>query len=213
MRGDNCSYNLPLFVVFEGIDGSGKSTLCNMTYEYYNAMSVPVVKLAEPTNGIWGNKIRKLLSGSTMPDAHEQLKLFLLDREEDVRRNILPALTNCKLIIMDRYYYSNIAYQGVSDISPESILTQNIEMGFPKPNRVYLIDIDPEESLKRIVKRNIYNSHDIFERKPFLEKVRKLYLSFTDDSFFIIDGRKTVEESFQCIINDINKSIKLLILG
>ena len=198
--------SLPLFILFEGIDGSGKSTLRDIIFSYYKSIGIPVVKLKEPTDGEWGKKIREMLRGEVLPAAHEQLRLFLLDREDDVKRNILPALKGQKMIIMDRYYYSNAAYQGAFDLSPESILAQNRSKGFPEPSRVYLFDIDPEVALQRIVDRNNIGGREIYERKLFLDRVQEIYLSIADDNFYIVDGRRTIDEIFHLITEDIVKN-------
>ena len=196
---------LPIFIVLEGIDGSGKTTLIERLYSYYYNRNIPVVKLREPTDGVWGIKIKEMLKNDKPPDANEQVNLFLLDREEDVQQNILPALKVGKLILMDRYYYSNAAYQGAFNITPASILTENRNKRFPKPDRVYLIDIDPDDALLRIAARNKSKEEDrdVFEKKHFLQKVRENYLSICDDSFLVLDGSIAVDDLFQSIVDDI----------
>lgn len=84
------------FIVFEGIDGSGKSTLSSMTHEYLINSGVDSIKLFEPTSGKYGSEIRKLLSSATMPDTEKMIDLFILDRETDVAENIIPALGSGK---------------------------------------------------------------------------------------------------------------------
>ena len=91
----------PKFIVFEGIDGSGKSTLSEMLYDYLLSINVPAVKGQEPTDGRWGRQIRKLLKSDTPPPIEEQMKLFLFDREEDAERNIRPRLKDGNLTDRD----------------------------------------------------------------------------------------------------------------
>jgi len=208
--------NLPLFIVFEGIDGSGKSTLIKALSKYYKSKGLPVIDIMEPTKGRYGKKIRELLTGLNSTNAQEQLDLFLLDRADDVKSNILPSLNKNMMLFLDRYYYSNAAYQGASGISPESILAENKNRGFPQPDRVYLIDIDPTIALHRIKKRNkIYNNalnrdciknEEIFEKECFLKKVREIYLSIADKQFIIIDGSRPIEAIIKIIKRDIENN-------
>mgnify|MGYP000844605436 CR=1 FL=1 len=194
---------LPLFIVFEGIDGSGKSTLCDMLYGRCLSRGVGCVLLREPTDGVWGRKIREILSGPETPDPEEQVRLFIMDREDDVRRNILPAMAEKRLIIMDRYYYSNAAYQGAMGIDSKRVLNENIRRGFPAPDRVYFIDVAPGEAIARIQRRNGAGTPDIFEKKAFLESVRGAYLALADERFVFIDGARTPGESITTIMKDI----------
>lgn len=194
---------LPLFILFEGIDGSGKSTLSDLIYQHYKNMGVSTVKLMEPTDGVWGQRIREMLNGTEIPSPEEQLELFLCDREDDMRRNILPSLKRNKMIIMDRYYYSTAAYQGAMGLSPEYVLNENVKRGFPKPDRVYLIDIEPEKSLKRIADRQAGDNGDLFEKRRFLEQVRHIYLSIADESFCILDGDAGIDELSEKVKLDI----------
>ena len=199
----------PLFIVFEGIDGSGKSTQADMLYDHFLAENRPAVRLFEPTQGEWGRKIRSMLSGDEAPDAVEQLRLFIRDREDDVRKNVRPALDAGKIIIMDRYYYSNAAYQGAAGIDPFEIIKENIEMGFPGPDRVYLIDIEPETALERIERRNGSVKRDLFERQHFLAEVRDIYNSIADESFVTIDGTLPADRIFSCVLNDVAENFHL----
>lgn len=178
----------PLFIVFEGIDGSGKTTLADMLFDHYRAGGVPAVRLREPTDGEWGRRIREMLKGEEAPRAEEQLRLFLLDREDDVKRNIRPMMAEKRLILMDRYYFSNAAYQGAAGLPPDTIISENRKRGFPEPDRVYLVDIDPEEALRRIGSRNGGMGKELFEKKFFLERVREIYLSLAGETFRVLDG-------------------------
>lgn len=202
----NMKLRLPLFILFEGIDGSGKSTLTSRLASYYISQEVPVEQLAEPSGGEWGKKIRSLLQGKQSHTAEEQLTLFIKDREDDVARNIVPALESQKMILLDRYYYSNAAYQGALGIDPERILSENRKLKFPEPDRIYLIDITPETALARINKRNPGNGTEIFEKEQFLKRVREIYLSITNERFCIINGSLTIDEEIAQITADIEKN-------
>jgi dTMP kinase len=181
----------PAFIVFEGIDGSGKSTLADTVFSRFSAR-MPAVLLAEPTSGGHGKEIRRLLKEAGSADTMKLLELFILDREEDAAMNIRPALASGKLVIMDRYYHSNAAYQGIGDIGPGEIVAMNLKRGFPVPDRVYLVDLDPKTAMERIHSRK--NGLDFFENSQLLEKIRANYLSLADAGFCVLDGRKSPGE-------------------
>ena len=195
------------FIVFEGIDGCGKSTQCSMLYEFIKSKNIPVQLLYEPTNGEYGQKIRKFLQNQTPISVEEQIHLFIEDRREDYTLNIKPCMDAGTTIVMDRYFYSNAAYQGSDAISPLQIIKQNLNQGFPVPDRVYYIDIDPKEAMNRITARNPSGKTELFEKKTFLEGVRKNFLSIIDghsiDGHFLkVDGHLTADEIFNIIKED-----------
>jgi len=192
----------PLFIVFEGIDGSGKSTQAEKMLEYLRDQQVPCAGMMEPTSGKWGRQIREMLKGETAPHPDEQLRLFLLDREEDVSHNIMPALERGDTVVMDRYYYSNAAYQGASGLSTEYILQENRARKFPEPDRIYYIDLSPEKAIDRITMRNEGRGTEIFEKTPFLHKVRENYLSFRSERFVQIDGDLSADDVFSAVRDD-----------
>lgn len=191
----------PLFIVFEGIDGSGKSTQCDLLFRYAVAQGAPAVRLAEPTAGEWGTRIRAMLKEPAMAPAEEQLRLFLLDRKDDVERNIVPALKESRIVIMDRYYYSNAAYQGAAGIAPGRIIAENRGLSFPEPDRIYYIDIPAPVATRRIAGRSGKGT-EVFEKEYFLQKVREIFLSFSGDRFMVVDGTQGIEEVFAVIKKD-----------
>ena len=195
----------PLFIVFEGIDGSGKSTACREVAKKLAEEGEPVVSLAEPTGRVNGRKIRELLSGPIKPDPDVMLELFVRDREDDAAVNIRPNLANNRIILMDRYYYSNAAYQGASGLSWKRILKLNESYGFPVPDKVYIIDIDAETAMERIRLRNeaTGESSDSFEKKQFLEDVRSIYQALPGNMICRVDGSMTREQMVAYILNDI----------
>jgi dTMP kinase len=190
----------PMFLVFEGIDGSGKSTQCDLLYKHVISMGLPAVRLAEPTDGEWGRKIRTMLKEKSIVPAEEQLELFLQDRLDDAERNIMPALNGNRTVIMDRYYYSNAAYQGAAGIPPERIIRVNRSSRVPEPDRVYYIDLPPDVAVQRVSGRN--NPRDFFERESYLRKVREIFLSIADERFLVIDGGLGIGEIFTMVRTD-----------
>lgn len=191
---------LPLFVVFEGIDGAGKSTLVDMLFLRCTALGIPAWRGMEPTRGEWGMKIRRMLGGEGA-SAEEQVRLFMLDREDDVRDNIAPALESGKLVILDRYYFSNAAYQGAQGLEPSRIIEMNRERRFPAPDRVYLVDIDPATAMRRVGNRG-GEGREIFETERFLERVRSAYAAIMDNTFLVLDGRMAPDEIISHIERD-----------
>lgn len=190
------------FIVFEGIDGSGKSTQCLLLYDYISSLNVPVRLLAEPTDSRYGQKIKKMLqSGQTVP-VEEQIRLFIEDRRHDLNHNIRPCIKNNITIVMDRYFYSNAAYQGSKEISPAEIIRRNLELGFPVPDRVYYIDIQPVIAMERIIARNGHGNTEMFEKVSFLEKVRENFNLVKDDRFLKINGSMAPEKIFRIIQKD-----------
>lgn len=198
----------PLFVVFEGIDGSGKSTACEETEKRLLARGEPCVRFAEPTRGGHGSRIRFLLSQPLKPDPDMMLELFVKDREEDVALNIAPSLRDGCIVLLDRYFYSNAAYQGASGISYTRILKVNMRYGFPVPDRVYLFDIDPAAALARVSSRNVSDGtqSDIFEKEPFLRDVRTIYRDMADSSFVVIDASADRSQILSRIMDDLDRN-------
>lgn len=193
----------PLLIVFEGIDGAGKSTQAKLLYSFCQD-KVSATLLQEPTDSQYGKTLRKMLKGQIAGTREELLDLFIQDREYDVNHNIMPLLKKGYVVIVDRYFYSTAAYQAGDGIKPSDIVRMNIEKGFPMPERVYFIDIDPAVALERIHKRSGENK-EIFETVHVLETIRKNYLSIVDSTFAIIQGNFTVENIFKEVLLDFKK--------
>lgn len=185
----------PLFILFEGIDGSGKTTQAGLLADHLNK-SHETVFLREPTTAPSGKKIRDLILSGNSPDPRELTKLFIEDRIHDVNQNILPALANGTNVVLDRYYYSNAAYQSYTDEEMNAILRENRAHGFPEPDIIFYISIDPQESLKRMTQRDTMQCFEhIEELKRISANYKKLSAGFT-----LIDGSKSVESVHQQIV-------------
>jgi dTMP kinase len=163
-----------LFAV-EGIDGAGKTTQSQMLFKRLRNAGYSATLLHEPTNGKWGEKIRALATNGRQEISPEQeLELFYQDRVEDVNEHIKPELEQKNIVIMDRYYFSNITYQGARGLDPNYIERKNEQIA-PPPDLVIILDITPSESLRRI-NGTREGGPNHFEKAKDLEKVRELFL-------------------------------------
>lgn len=192
-------------IVFEGIDGTGKSTQCREMEAYLNTLEIPVTRLREPTDGIWGQKIRKILSdGRGDLTREEELSWFIKDRREDVEKNIVPALNLNKVVLMDRYYYSTAAYQGALGLDPKNILREN-ENFAPIPDRTYVFTAPPEECLARI--ESSRESHSSFEKLDYLNQVQKIFDSFDGNNIKRIKSSGTIKDIHSQLCEDVHQLI------
>jgi dTMP kinase len=143
--------------------------------------------LREPSDSKWGLEIKKkaLQTGSLTPE--EELLLFQKDREENIRNNIKPSLLKKKVVILDRYYFSTIAYQGAKGISEQRIRDMN-EAFVVKPDLIFILDIDERNGLRRIANRK--KKDKLFECEEYLAEVRKKFKEFTGDNIIHIDATK-----------------------
>lgn len=141
--------------------------------------------------GEWGRKIALMSKNGRTLSAEEELKYFYEDRREDVQHNIEPALKKGKIVIMDRYYYSTMAYQGAKGLGPEYIEQKNMEIA-PKPDLVIVLDIDTNTSRDRILLRKDQPNH--FEKR--LGPVREIFqkIAKTRSEINTIPGDLPIQE-------------------
>ena len=194
-------------IVFEGIDGTGKSTQCKEMEVYLNKTGIPVSRFREPTDGVWGQKIRKILTvGRGDVTREEELSWFIEDRREDVKNNIIPSLRANKVVLLDRYYYSTAAYQGALGLDPESILREN-EIFAPRPDRAYIFTAPPEECLARI--ESSRESHSSFEKLEYLKQVQEIFDSFQGTNIKRIKSSGSIEGIHAQLCEDVHQLIEL----
>lgn len=174
------------FAVIEGVDGSGKSTLWTrlgerlagaQTETWFRERFTGLALLREPTDLPPGRRIRERLVAQAELPRDEWLELFLADRAANVIERIRPALARGELVLQDRYYYSTAAYQGDLDAgpSPAEIVGTNQARGFPQPDLLLFLDIEPEAAWERIARRGA--DRESFETLAQLTRIRKNYLS------------------------------------
>jgi dTMP kinase len=193
-------------IVFEGIDGSGKSTQAKILAERLDKRHYAAVLLREPSDSHWGRTLRKkaLRDHSLTPE--EELELFQKDRQENVSKNIKPALDKNRVVILDRYYFSTMAYQGAKGIDVERIRRLNQRFAVP-PDLVFILDIPPAQGLKRIEDRKIKNP--LFEREDYLKKVARLFRSFQGHHIIHLDAELSENDLADTIENTVSAKLKI----
>ena len=201
------------FIVFEGIDGSGKTTQARMLAEYLESVGRRVVLTAEPTSLPSGRALREALSGKVKKSECQMAVMFVDDR---IAHNIcggegIRALIDGGVdVICDRYYYSTLAYQGQST-DYEWVKSMNLRCPeIQHPDVCIYIDILPEQSLERIAKGR--DSVEIYENIETLTKVREQFLSVIHDleneeNICIIDGYREQNQVFE----DVCKSVRQIL--
>ena len=195
-----------LFVTFEGIEGSGKTTQIRMTGDYLNKKGVPFLLTIEPGGTPAGNELRKILLDKTALDLsfRTELLLFAADRAQHVEEVIEPSLKKGEIVLCDRFSDATVAYQGygrkqaikpiwaICDFASRSLV----------PDMTLLFDISADKGLDRVIgrARGMGNTplEDRFEKEHlrFHETVRNGYLALAEenpDRFRIIDASRDTD--------------------
>jgi len=197
--------------VFDGIDGSGKSTQVKLLEKrLLEAKLGPakrgVVTIAEPTKSKYGMKIREaMMNAKDRLSFEEELDLFTQDRKDNVETNILPALKEGKVVILDRYYFSTAAYQGSrGKMTWQDIIALN-EKFAPRPSLVFFFFMPVDAALNRIdadAQNAKRESRSYMERKENLEKVQAIFKAIHDSHVYTshaIDATLSIEQMHERI--------------
>lgn len=205
---------MALFVTFEGIEGSGKSTQIRILNDVLKLRGFDTVLTREPGGTAIGEQIREILLNTAHKGMTPLCELFLYAsaRAEHVGEIIRPALTAGKIVLCDRFTDATVAYQGygrgfsveliqrINDLATESL----------KPDLTLLLDCPAEEGLKRVAERKALKkaADDRFEEEPleFHQRIRGGYLSIAradKKRFVIVDASQDVEAVHQKITQEI----------
>jgi len=179
-----------ILIVLEGIDGTGKTTQAELLADALREEAYTVSRFHEPSQSPWGREIRKKAVSENALTPEEELELFQKDRRDNVKRNIRPALERREVVVLDRYYFSTIAYQGSKGIDPERILRANLEF-VVLPDLVFILDLDPKAGLKRTEDRKTRDL--LFEREDYLNLVRGLFQRFEGDNIVHLDAGISID--------------------
>lgn len=191
-----------MFIVIEGIDGSGKTTLSEKLKNYLLEKGTPTTRFSEPTQYESGLLIRKFLSGEIHLSKEEQMNAFIHDRQFSVEKNILPSLNSDQIVILDRYYYSTAAYQASTEYSPVRILNLNLEKKFPVPNILFYMNLSPEIALERLKARG--KQLEIFESLHQLQKIHSNFLEILPNNTIMLDATLEPDSLLQKCLSHIN---------
>ena len=194
------------FVVLEGVDGSGKSTVCRRVAETLRSEGCRVETTAEPTSEGIGAFIRSGSAGRISQRAESLL--FIADRYEHTD-SIERKVAEGAIVICDRYYASTIAYQSAKldgDSADIGWLKGLCEPFVQRPDAVILLDVDPEVSMARVESRGEEESK--FECTRFQKQVRERYLDLAEEyGFEVVDASRPEDE----VLGDVLKIIREVI--
>lgn len=192
------------FIVFEGIDGAGKSTQISLLREELSRRGINTESSAEPTALPTGKELRRALSGELKRTPLEMAEMFATDRVAhniEIEKQLSEGMT----VISDRYYYSSLAYQG-AELGYETVARLNLEnKGIRRPDICVFLDLSPESSLKRIGGRG--ESVEIYENLEYLTKTRKMFFDVFDrlrengENIAIIDASGSVEQVAEAVVS------------
>jgi dTMP kinase len=175
-----------MFITFEGIEGSGKSLQIARSQAYVQQKGFPCLVTREPGGTDFGLALRKVLLGTDSGHREPwcELLLFLADRYQHLKEVIEPALKRGLLVISDRYQDATRAYQSAARGIPQADLEKLTQLlKIIEPDKTILLDLDPEESLRRARKRNAESpaaaAEGRFEAEDlvFHQRVREAYLA------------------------------------
>ncbi len=196
------------FIVFEGIDGAGKTTQIELLAKRLSDIGENVSITAEPTDNESGRALRRALSGKEPHSECEMAVMFVFDRIGH-NAQIEELLAQGKTVICDRYYYSTLAYQGKST---DYAWVRAMNIGCPdirKPDACIYLDLTPEESLARISKGR--EAVEIYENLEKLTEVRDSFFSVIEDlrtegeKIFVVKANRSIEEISDEIFDIVSK--------
>ncbi|MGN0098598.1 MAG: dTMP kinase [Candidatus Methanomethylophilaceae archaeon] len=194
------------FIVFEGVDGSGKSTVCRRVASQLESEGRGVILTAEPTHEGIGAFIRSGSAGD-ISQSTEAL-LFVADRNDHTER-MARWVSEGAIVLCDRYFASTVAYQSAKldgDGTDRDWLLSINSRFTSGPDATILLDIDPSESLRRVGVRGEEVSK--FERLDFLEQVRSNYLRLAEEyGFSVVDASEDPDTVFDRVMSVIREVI------
>ena len=188
------------FIVFEGIDGAGKTTQIELLTKRLQEQGRRIYRTAEPTESVSGGLLRDALSGISKRTPTELASLFVLDRifhNTNPVNGIEKMLSEGFDVICDRYYYSSLAYQG-SETSEQWVRDMNLNCpDIRRPDICIFLDLTPQQSMERIGKGRV--TVEIYENEERLTRVRDQFFRALDslkdtDRICVVNAARSIEE-------------------
>lgn len=188
-----------MFIVLDGIDGSGTTTHSNLLKGFLETKGLKVHLTKEPSDTEIGRLVRKYLKDKTIPPITDAL-LFAADRSLHYFGEIYDKLDQGFIVICDRYIESSIIYQSSQSEFISMKWVKEINKFVGKPDLTIILDIDPKISLARKTQQEL----EKFEDTSFLDKVRALYLKRAkEENYFVVNSNEIIEfvqEKIQAIV-------------
>ncbi|MCL2605333.1 MAG: dTMP kinase [Defluviitaleaceae bacterium] len=180
------------FVVFEGLEGSGKSTQLRLLAEKLETLGVPHITTRQPSDNPIGKLMRTATDGFTKMENETMALLVAADRYQHVYDVVMPALEEGKAVLCDRYYYSSFACQGIDPGVYARVAAYNgLAMAYCKPDLTFFLDTDPKECMRRITANRDYGG--LYDSLTQLTEMRERYMAIFEqlkesDPVVVIDG-------------------------
>ncbi len=191
--------NRGLFIVLEGLDGAGKTSIAHHLIRDLEKVGFKAVYTYEPYDSEFVKALKTRYN--EFRDAYLDALTYAADRLVHYRSVIKPALEKGLIVVCDRYYYSSVAYQAAQGADPEWVLTVNKYA--PEPDIALYLDVDPETGLKR--RKGLDTRFPEYEKLDFLEKVRRYYLWLVEKGLLeLIDATRSFSEVYQNVYERIS---------
>ena len=203
-----------IFITFEGIDGCGKSTQCEMLKDFLKEQNKDFIFVREPGGTVIGERIREILldKKNSQMTARTELLLFEAARAQITDEVIKPALEEGKIVLCDRFFDSSSAYQGMArGMGMDFVSGLNMAAtGGLAPDITFFFDISAEEALERRGKRGEASDRIELAGLKFQEDVRRGYIELAKNSegrVITIDATKSIDEIFEVVKDSLKGKI------
>ena len=200
------------FLVFEGIDASGKSTLLNLLCEKFQNEGIAFTQTREPGGTKTGGKIREFLleKQNTLLDPLAETFLYYADRKQNIEELIKPSLKKGLWVLSDRYWASTSAYQYGGRGIDESFIKQLRKKVCAdcEPDLWLLLDLPVEEALKRLSSRKDNRDRFEMEKKAFHQRVRGYYLKLAKQEpskWLVLDAVKPPAQLLEQLLSHLQQ--------
>ena len=209
----------PFFIVFEGVEGCGKSYQSKKLLRFLKKKKIPSILTREPGGTKSAEMIRNLIlkdyfnkSSKDKFDKYTDTLLYLAARNEHVKNKIFPSLKKKMVVICDRFIDSTLAYQVYGkkiNLNFVNNIHKNILNGL-KPNLTFILKVSPKSSKKRLIKRKTKNRYDNFSQS-FYSNVQKSFIKIAKGkkNYFILNSSKNDNSVEQKIFNITSKYLNI----